>query len=1220
MKFDGIQLYEGSTVQNMTVESGTSFPGTPNEGELFFRSDTDLTVKGMYAYIGGAWERVSSAAAVTVPSGTSLPSNGNAGDLFYLNSNTSSEALYVWNDTAWVATGGGSSSSTISGDLTGTVTIGSTSSLTLNTITSAASKGSTSKTVSMTIDGKGRVTALTDQNIAIDGSQITSGSVPDARIASSSVTQYQSSINIGASQVTSGTFADARVAQSNVTQYQSVFSLNASQITAGTLSAARLPDLSATYQPTNANLTSLSALSTSTTGLVKLTNGVASLDTSSYLTSNQSITISGDATGSGSTAIALTLANTAVSAGSYGSATATPTFTVDAKGRLIAAGSATITPAFSSLTGKPTTLSGYGVTDAVNLGGSTMTGLLVLSGDPVTALGAVTKQYVDNIASGVNIHAACETSTITALPACTYSNGSSGVGATLTANSNGVLGTVGGYAGLSVGSRVLVKDQATQIQNGIYTVTSLGAVGSPWVLTRATDTDGTPTNEVEAGDMVYIQEGTLGGTQWVQITVGTGHNTSPAYDYVIVGTDNIVFSQYAGAGTVTGGTGITVTGNSVAITNTGTAGTYTSVTTNGQGQVTAGANLSATGDATGTASGSSIALTLASVGTPVTSSFVKITTDAKGRVSGTTAVSSSDITSALGYTPVNKVGDTMSGALNITSGGVVLSNAVYLDAQTSSAANVRMLGINGSNVAYVGPIDSGPTSTIFNASSSSTFATFSTGGTERMRIDSSGRLLIGTTTAPSSSIFRELIVDNGTIGGGLQLHNSGGGGAGLSPLSGGGLIAYRYTGSVGSETYTESARIDNSGNVGIGAAATGGRKLEIYGAGATAYDVLNISNPTSGGNMLLGLKTTGVGAIFCQGGGNTLEVGAQGQIIFTTGSTAGASTERMRIDNSGNVGINCTPSSRLHVQDSTTVQGLCKNTASSGQASWTVTNDSSKSGVLGIYASTQTAFGAISSGDVFVYSSANNLVLSTDTSGAVIKFATGTGNAERMRIDSSGNVGIGATPSVRLDVQNTNATTYTATSASLNSPAAMLNVQSNTNATGTSAIQTFYAAYGGALRYLGVASDGGYSGAFVFGRRTGGTTYVEDMRIDSSGNVLVTGAGGLGYGTGSGGTVTQSTSKSTLVALSKPSGQITMSNASLASNTVVTFALQNSIIASSDVVVVNLRGGHATSGTYNVWAESITTGQVNICVKNISGGSLSEALILNFAVIKAATA
>ena len=231
----------------------------------------------------------------------------------------------------------------------------------------------------------------------------------------------------------------------------------------------------------------------------------------------------------------------------------------------------------------------------VALNGSTMTGALILSGDPTADLGAATKQYVDNVATGINVHAACETATTAVLASCTYSNGTSGVGATLTATANASLNVagIGGYTTLSVGSRVLVKNQATQLQNGIYNVSDLGSASTPWILTRATDFDGSPTSEVVAGDLTYVQEGTLAGTQWVQTTVGTGHNTTPAYDYVIVGTDNIVFGQFAGAGSYTSGTGINIASN--VISNTG----VTSLTTN-TGLST---NVSATGAVTVTNTG-----------------------------------------------------------------------------------------------------------------------------------------------------------------------------------------------------------------------------------------------------------------------------------------------------------------------------------------------------------------------------------------------------------------------------------------------------------------------------------------------------------------------------------------------------------------------------------------------------------------------------------------
>ena len=118
-------------------------------------------------------------------------------------------------------------------------------------------------------------------------------------------------------------------------------------------------------QSLHANLTTISGLSTISTGLVKLTNGVASLDTATYLSSNQTITVSGDATGSGSTDILLELVDSGVTAGTYNSSSAISQFNIDAKGRVISVSApVTITPAWESITAKPNTLSGYGITDA----------------------------------------------------------------------------------------------------------------------------------------------------------------------------------------------------------------------------------------------------------------------------------------------------------------------------------------------------------------------------------------------------------------------------------------------------------------------------------------------------------------------------------------------------------------------------------------------------------------------------------------------------------------------------------------------------------------------------------------------------------------------------------------------------------------------------------------------------------------------------------------
>ena len=108
-----------------------------------------------------------------------------------------------------------------------------------------------------------------------------------------------------------------------------------------------------------------------------------------------------------------------------------------------------------------------------------------------------------------------------------------------------------------------------------------------------------------------------------------------------------------------------------------------------------------------------------------------------------------------------------------------------------------------------------------------------------------------------------------------------------------------------------------------------------------------------------------------------------------------------------------------------------------------------------------------------------------------------------------------------------------------------------------------------------------------------------------------------GYATGTGGTVTQLTSKSTGVTLNKVCGQITMNNATLNRTTSVTFTLTNSFIAATDVVVVNIASG-ATAGAYVITVEVIAAGSCNISLHNLlTGTDLSEAVVLNFAVIKA---
>jgi len=127
--------------------------------------------------------------------------------------------------------------------------------------------------------------------------------------------------------------------------------------------------------------------------------------------------------------------------------------------------------------------------------------------------------------------------------------------------------------------------------------------------------------------------------------------------------------------------------------------------------------------------------------------------------------------------------------------------------------------------------------------------------------------------------------------------------------------------------------------------------------------------------------------------------------------------------------------------------------------------------------------------------------------------------------------------------------------------------------------------------------------------------------LSTTGNQVITGTGKQGYATGAGGAVTQLTSKSTaLVAASidKSCGQITMNNAALAASTTVTFTMPNTTIESGDIIVMNhISGG--TLGAYTLNA-SCGAGTADINVRNVTLGSLSEAVVLRFAVIKVVSA
>ena len=157
------------------------------------------------------------------------------------------------------------------------------------------------------------------------------------------------------------------------------------------------------------------------------------------------------------------------------------------------------------------------------------------------------KAYVDQVAQGLDTKPSCRVGTTADLSA-TYNNGTAGVGATLTATSNGALSLDG--ITTSVADRVLVKNQTTASENGIYVVTTVGDGSTAFVLTRATPED--QPAELSGGAFVFVEEGSLNANNGYTFT----HTGAPTF-----GTTDLDVSQFSGAGQITAGAALTKDGN-----------------------------------------------------------------------------------------------------------------------------------------------------------------------------------------------------------------------------------------------------------------------------------------------------------------------------------------------------------------------------------------------------------------------------------------------------------------------------------------------------------------------------------------------------------------------------------------------------------------------------------------------------------------------------------
>ena len=511
---------------------------------------------------------------LTLPNGTTGQRVTNLGTVRY---NTDLSQFEGYTNTGWnqfSLTGGvvsfsaGSTGFTPSTATTGIVTLGGT----LNA--SSGGTGATNLTGYVYGNGAGAMTAST----TVPTTDL-SGTVSNAQLANSAITINGSSVSLGGSITVTATASNALTIGTGLT---------------GTSYNGSAP-VTITIDSTVATLDGIQTLTNKTMSGASNTFsniGNSSLTNSSVTFNGQSVALGSSGTITANTTNALTI-GTGLTGTSFNGGTAV-TIAIDST---VATLDGVQTFTNKSISGSTNTLSNIGNsaltnssltigTTAISLGATSLTlgGLttVTVTQDPTAPLDLATKQYVDAVAEGLHVHAACAAATPGTLASITggtvtYNNGTAGVGATLTLSV--ALTVLDGYTLLN-GDRVLVKNEATQANNGIYTWATGGTV-----LTRATDFD--TATEMASGDFTFVSNGTLyGNTGWVQ--------TDPV---TVVGTSPVTWIQFSGSGAYTAGTGLTLTGTQFSITNTGvTATSYGSgssvatFTVNAQGQLTTAAS------------------------------------------------------------------------------------------------------------------------------------------------------------------------------------------------------------------------------------------------------------------------------------------------------------------------------------------------------------------------------------------------------------------------------------------------------------------------------------------------------------------------------------------------------------------------------------------------------------------------------------------------------
>lgn len=312
------------------------------------------------------------------------------------------------------------------------------------------------------------------------------------------------------------------------------------------------------------------------------------------------------------------------------------------------------------------------------LAGGTLTGALILAADPTVALGAATKQYVDGLVQGLDVHQEVKLKTDpTDLPAFTAAGANATK--TLTADANGPFPVLQSYQ-MVANDAIMIVDSPATVDDGIYYLFDAGSAGTPWIMKRRPLEDGTPSSEVKPGDFFFVAGGTFASTGWVVSAAGD-LDTDGEID--IDGGDKFTVTQFSGAGTYSAdGNGIESSGGIFSLELDGTtlskSGTGLKVNSIADAQIAAAAGIVDTKLATistaNKVSGSAVQL--------MSTGGLQDSTGLAIKLDGTTlSLSGSGI-------KVNSIAD-----------GQIASGAAIAVSKLAAGTAAQMLVINGSGVA-----------------------------------------------------------------------------------------------------------------------------------------------------------------------------------------------------------------------------------------------------------------------------------------------------------------------------------------------------------------------------------------------------------------------------------------------------------------------------------------------------------------------------------------